>query len=71
MEKPLLDEPYKYIGNFSAVDPVYSRDMYCDKCNVSWTGCWDNFMCPICGEGELPNSNIDIQSLTNLHKLYK
>lgn len=48
-----LDE-YKYLGNFSAVDPVYSKDMYCDKCMVRWTGCWDNFMCPQCGEGELP-----------------
>lgn len=45
---------YKYIGNFSAVDPAYSRKMFCEKCNVSWTGCWDNFQCPICGDGELP-----------------
>jgi hypothetical protein len=21
---------------------------------VSWMGCWDNFQCSCCGEGELP-----------------
>ncbi len=53
------NEEYKYLGNFSAVDPVYSRHMECDKCRVSWTGCWDNFQCPKCGEGELPKSGSD------------
>lgn len=47
---------YIYLGNFSAVDPVYSRAMRCDDCQVSWTGCWDNFQCPKCGKGELPES---------------
>ena len=47
---------YKYLGDFSATPPQYSRSMSCDDCMVSWTGCWDNFMCPKCGEGELPNS---------------
>jgi hypothetical protein len=48
-----------YLGNFSAVDPVYSRHMECYDCRVSWTGCWDNFQCPKCGKGELPNSEIN------------
>jgi hypothetical protein len=46
----------KYLGNFSATDPVYSKHMECNDCNVSWTGCWDNFECPECGKGELPNN---------------
>jgi len=47
-------EGYKYLGNFSATSPWDSRYMSCDKCEVGWTGCWDNFQCPTCGEGELP-----------------
>ena len=46
---------YQYIGNFSAVDPAYSRGMSCHECKVSWTGCWDNFQCPICWQGEVPS----------------
>lgn len=46
---------YQYLGNFSAVDPAYSRGMSCHDCEVEWTGCWDNFQCPRCGEGELPS----------------
>jgi len=57
-----MNEP-EYLGNFSAVDPVYSRHMACYVCNVSWTGCWDNFQCPKCGEGELPTYDL------NDHKL--
>jgi len=49
---------YKYLGNFSAVDPAYSRHMTCDDCKVSWTGCWDNFQCPKCGHGELPSNEM-------------
>jgi len=45
---------FEYLGNFSAVDPAYSRGMVCFDCKVKWTGCWDNFQCPKCGEGELP-----------------
>lgn len=59
---------YKFLGNFSAVEPVYSRLMYCDGCEVEWIGCWDNFMCPICGEGDLPSSDVDILSF-NLDEL--
>ncbi len=54
----MTDDP-KYLGDFSATPPWFSVYMVCDKCNVSWTGCWDNFQCPQCGEGELPNCNID------------
>jgi hypothetical protein len=53
----MANEP-TYLGNFSAVDPAYSRHMVCHECNVSWTGCWDNFQCPRCGEGDLPSSDL-------------
>ena len=53
----MISDNYKYLGNFSAVEPAYSRDMHCNDCEVYWTGCWDNFECPQCGKGELPNSN--------------
>ena len=49
---------YTYAGNFSAVDPAYSRGMACHECKVSWTGCWDNFQCPKCSKGELPISDV-------------
>lgn len=58
MDGSTKHDQVKYLGNFSAVDPVYSRAMYCAKCNVSWTGCWDNFQCPQCGEGELPTNEL-------------
>lgn len=45
----------EYLGDFSNTPPWHSRFMYCEPCKVSWTGCWDNFQCPRCGEGELPN----------------
>tara|TARA_R110000772_G_scaffold86268_1_gene180661 strand:+ start:924 stop:1118 length:195 start_codon:yes stop_codon:yes gene_type:complete len=48
---------YQFIGNFSAVEPVYSRHMSCHDCEVEWTGCWDNFQCPKCGAGEIPNND--------------
>jgi hypothetical protein len=46
---------YRDLGDLSAVDPPYARTMYCDACMVKWLGCWDSFMCPECGEGELPS----------------
>jgi hypothetical protein len=45
---------YLYLGDLSATPPWFSVSMSCDACKVSWTGCWDNFQCPKCGEGELP-----------------
>jgi hypothetical protein len=48
---------YKYLGNFAACEPWAAQGMSCDDCSVSWTGCWDNFQCPKCGNGELPNCN--------------
>lgn len=62
-------EDYKYLGNFSAVDPAYSRGMSCHDCKVDWIGCYDNFMCPICGKGELPNNeiNLNLPLLRNNH----
>lgn len=55
-----MSEKYKYLGNFSAVDPAYSRGMSCHDCKVDWTGCWDNFMCPICGQGELQSCEVNL-----------
>jgi hypothetical protein len=45
---------YRDYGYLAAVDPPYARGMQCDACKVKWIGCWDNFQCPECGEGELP-----------------
>ena len=50
----MSEQEYKYLGDFSATPPWHSRSMQCDICEVSWTGCWDNFQCPKCGQGELP-----------------
>ena len=46
---------YEHLGDLSATPPWHSRHMTCEPCRVSWTGCWDNFQCPKCGQGELPN----------------
>jgi hypothetical protein len=46
---------YKYLGNFAACEPWAAQGMQCHECQVSWTGCWDNFQCPRCGQGELPS----------------
>lgn len=53
-----MTEEYRYLGNFSATPPWYDTGMVCHDCKVSWTGCWDNFQCPLCGQGELPNNNL-------------
>ena len=50
----MTDREYKYLGDFSACEPWAARHMECHDCKVSWTGCWDNFQCPKCLEGELP-----------------
>lgn len=49
-----MQTDYKYLGNFSAVEPWHSVSMHCDDCRVEWTGCWDNFECPVCRKGDLP-----------------
>jgi hypothetical protein len=49
---------FKYLGNFAACEPWAAQGMSCDNCMVSWTGCWDNFQCPKCGNGELPSFEI-------------
>lgn len=49
---------YKYLGNFAACEPWAAQGMSCDDCMVSWTGCWDNFQCPKCGNGELPSCEL-------------
>ena len=55
-------QSYEYLGNFSATPPEHDRGMECHNCKVSWTGCWDNFQCPRCGEGELPKP-IDLSTI--------
>ena len=57
-------EEYKYLGNFSAVGPAHTRHMSCHDCKVSWDGCWDNFMCPKCGEGEIPSFDVDTSTFS-------
>lgn len=47
---------YEYLGDFSATPPWHGQFMCCHDCQVSWTGCWDNFQCPQCGKGDLPNN---------------
>lgn len=56
---------YKYLGDFSATPPWHSRDMSCDDCKVSWTGCWDNFQCPVCQRGEVPSCDLTGLLLAN------
>lgn len=51
-------DDYRDLGNLSAVEPQYARAMFCDECMVRWTGCWDNFQCPQCGQGEIPTDAI-------------
>ena len=55
---------YRDLGDLSAVDPVYSRTMYCDACMVRWLGCWDAFECPQCGQGELPSCDVSRFAVT-------
>lgn len=54
-----MNADYKYLGNFSATPPQYDRHMECHDCKVCWTGCWDNFECPQCRQGELPKSEFN------------
>lgn len=60
-EKGRVKVSMQYLGDLSAVDPVYTRRMTCEHCNVSWDGCWDAFECPQCGDGELPNSDLSLK----------
>ena len=50
-------DEYKYMGNFAACEPWAAVYMECHDCRVSWNGCWDNFECPVCRRGDLPNQN--------------
>lgn len=50
-----MSNDYRDLGDLSATPPWHSRAMSCDECKVKWTGCWDNFQCPECGQGDLPN----------------
>lgn len=62
---------YKYLGDFSATPVWHTRHMECHDCKVSWGGCWDNFQCPKCGQGDLPSSDTDSLSLTKCKKKNK
>ena len=63
-----IDE-YEYLVDFSATEPWHSRGMSCGDCRVSWTGCWDEFLCPKCRMGELPGSGEKIMTLAEMKTL--
>lgn len=44
-----MNEPYKYLGNISAVEGWASVSLRCDVCMVEWIGCYDQAACPQCG----------------------
>lgn len=50
----LTADGWKDYGYLAAVESPYAISMRCAKCRTRWTGCWDAFECPECGEGELP-----------------
>lgn len=50
---------YKNYGYLAAVDPQYSIFMKCENCKTKWTGCWDEFQCPECEDGELPSFDLN------------
>lgn len=52
-----MSDGYENLGDLSATPPWFSVAMSCDKCRVQWTGCWDNYQCPKCGDGDLPWAN--------------
>lgn len=58
-----IKDGWKDYGDLSAVEPPYRRRMYCDACSVTWLGCWDNFQCPECGKGELPEPPENMRGL--------
>ena len=60
---------YRYMGDYSAVDPAYSCYMQCHHCYVTWIGCWNNFQCPKCGRGGLHNNDINIIPNTFIKKV--
>ncbi len=60
-----MNDEFEYLGDFSATPPQYSRHMVCVDCKVSWTGCWDNFECPKCRKGELPEHILSQQGTKN------
>ncbi len=53
-----MEEELKHLGNLSGLEPWYLRHMSCFDCGVSWTGSMDSYLCPKCGEGELPSSGL-------------
>ena len=61
---------YEYLGDFSATPPWHSRGMSCSECRVSWTGCWDESLCPKCGMGDLPGSEGTIMTLAELKAIH-
>ena len=47
----MADHVFDHIdqGFRSAAPPEHSVYCYCDRCNVSWTGCDDERHCEFCG----------------------
>jgi hypothetical protein len=48
---------FRDYGDLSAVEPQYRVAMRCETCKTKWLGCWDNFTCPECDQGELPRAD--------------
>ena len=55
----MTKDGWKDYGDLSAVEPPYQVAMTCERCRTKWLGCWDNFQCPECGDGELPGAALE------------
>jgi hypothetical protein len=62
---------YRYLGDFAACEMWAARSMSCDTCRVSWTGCWDNFLCPECGMGELPGFDSEPMTMDKMKEMHE
>lgn len=65
----LTADGWKDYGDLSAVATVHRVAMSCDRCKTRWYGCWDNFQCPECGEGELPWCDAEPRAAASAPKL--
>jgi predicted RNA-binding Zn-ribbon protein involved in translation (DUF1610 family) len=41
-----------YYGNISAASPERSISLNCEICGITWTGCQDQYECPMCGNSK-------------------
>jgi len=40
------------LDNLHSPRPVYTVKLNCQYCELSWSGCYDNFHCPKCNSGD-------------------